>query len=156
MNDQITNSYPIFRFPKKGTVVRSYRIGNTKRRGYKEEPFQKSIERYFGKEFTVLGNARLNTGKDTRPFEPDIAIIDKSNSNLRIDIEIDEPYAGITRQPTHCKGEDINRDIYFVDRGWIVIRFSEYQVHLQENNCLRFIAETLKSALQNMTYQVIW
>lgn len=144
---QATNLYPICRFPKKGTVVRSFRLGNTKRRGFKEETFQKSIEQYFGKEFTVLGNARLNTGKETRPFEPDIAIIDKSNSNLRIDIEIDEPYAGITRQPTHCKGDDVNRDIYFVDRGWIVIRFSEYQVHMQENDCLRFIAETIKSAI---------
>ncbi len=142
-----TNSYPVFRFPKKGTVVRSYRLGNTKRRGLKEESFQKAIEQYFGKDFVVLGNARLNTGKETRPFEPDIAIIDKSNSNLRIDIEIDEPYAGITRQPTHCKGEDVNRDIYFVDRGWIVIRFSEYQVHLQENDCLIFIAEAIKSAI---------
>ena len=146
---QIVNSYPVFRFPKKGTVARSFRLGNTKRRGFKEEAFQKSIEQYFGKVFTVLGNARLNTGKETRPFEPDIAIIDKSSSNLRIDIEIDEPYAGLTRQPTHCKGEDVNRDIYFVDRGWIVIRFSEYQVHLQENDCLRFIAETIKSAIPN-------
>jgi len=144
---QTTNSYPIFRFPKKGTVVRSFRLGNTKRRGFKEESFQKSIVQYFGKDFTVLGNVRLNTGKETRPFEPDIAIIDKTNSNLRIDIEIDEPYAGITRQPTHCKGEDVNRDIYFIDRGWMIIRFSEYQVHMQENDCLRFIAETIKQAI---------
>jgi hypothetical protein len=142
-----TNTYPIFRFPKKGTVVRSYRLGNTKRRGFKEESFQKSIELHFSKDFMVLGDVRLNTGKETRPFEPDIAIIDKSNSNLRIDIEIDEPYAGLTRQPTHCKGEDVNRDIYFIDRGWIVIRFSEYQVHLQEKECLRFIAEIIKSAI---------
>lgn len=148
LKSQTTNTYPVLRYPKKGTVVRSYRFGNTKRRGFKEESFQKSIELYFGKNFTVLGNARLNTGKETRPFEPDIAIIDKSNStNLRIDIEIDEPYAAITRQPTHCKGEDVNRDIYFIDRGWIVIRFTEYQVHLQENDCLRFIAETIKSAI---------
>lgn len=146
---QSTNSYPVFRFPKKGTVVRSYRLGNTKRRGFKEESFQKSIEQYFGKDFAVLGNARLNTGKETRPFEPDIAILDKSNANLRLDIEIDEPYAGITRQPTHCIGEDVNRDIYFVDRGWVVVRFSEYQVHLQEIDCLRFIAETIKLAIPN-------
>lgn len=146
---QITNSYPVLRFPKKGTVVRSYRLGNTKRRGFKEESFQNSIEQYFGKDFTILGNARLNIGKETRPFEPDIAIIDKSNANIRIDVEIDEPYAGISRQATHCKGEDVNRDIYFIDRGWIVIRFSEHQVHLQEKNCLRFIAETIKSAIPN-------
>lgn len=147
-NAETLDSYPVFRFPKRGTVVRSYRLGNTKRRGFKEESFQKSIEQCFGENFMVLGNARLNTGKETRPFEPDIAIIDKSNTtNLRIDIEIDEPYAGITRQPTHCKGDDVNRDIYFIDRGWVVIRFSEYQVHLQESSCLHYIAETIKSAI---------
>lgn len=146
---QTVNSYPIFLFPKKGTVIRSFRFGNSKRRGFKEVSFQKSIEQYFGKDFTILGNIRLNTGKETRPFEPDIAIVDKSNSNLRIDIEIDEPYAGLTRQPIHCKGEDFNRDIYFIDRGWMVIRFSEYQVHLQENDCLRYIAEAIKSAIPN-------
>lgn len=145
--DPITNSYPIFRFPKKGTVVRSHRLGSTKRRGYKEASFQQSLEQYFGQDFEISGNARLNTGKETRPFEPDVAIIDKSSSNLRIDVEIDEPYAGITRQPTHCKGDDTMRDIYFMDRGWIVIRFSEYQVHLHENECLKFITEVIKSAI---------
>lgn len=144
LSNEKINSYPIFRYPKKGTVVRSFRIGTTKRRGFKEESFQKSIEEYFGNEFLISGNLRLNTGKETRPFEPDIAIIGKLNKKLKIDIEIDEPYAAITRQPIHCIGDDINRDLYFTDRGWIVIRFSEYQVHLHEKKCLKFIAEIIK------------
>jgi very-short-patch-repair endonuclease len=143
----LSDSYPQLRFPKKGTVVRSYRIGNTKRRGFKEETFQLSIERYFGQRFSILGNARLNTGKETRPFEPDIAIVDRKDTNLRIDVEVDEPYAGVSRQPTHCKGEDYLRDLYFVDRGWIVIRFSEYQVHQYEMGCLQFIAELIKTVI---------
>lgn len=143
----ILDSFPIRRFPKKGTVVRSYRIGNSKRRGYKEDTFQKSIQEIFGNDFNIIGNLRLNTGKETRPFEPDIAIIDINHSNLRIDVEIDEPYAGISRQPTHCKNEDTLRDLYFADRGWVVIRFSEYQVHTQESECLLFIAQTIKLAL---------
>lgn len=140
-----TCSYPIFRCPKPNTVVRSYRTGATKRRGYKEDSFQQSIEHFFGSHFKVSGRLRLNTGKSTRPFEPDIALIEKEKSTLRIDIEIDEPYAGITRQPTHCKGEDALRDTYFVDRGWIVIRFSEYQVHHFEKPCLRFVADVISS-----------
>lgn len=144
---QNINSYPLVRLPKPDTIVRSYKLGKAKRRGFKEESFQKSIEQYFGDEFIIVGNARLNTGKETRPFEPDIAIVDKSNVNLRIDVEIDEPYAGITRQPTHCKGDDVSRDLYFVDRGWVVIRFSEYQVHTQEKGCLKFIAEIIKSTI---------
>ena len=136
-----TDAYPIFRYPKHNTVIRSYRVGTTKRRGFKEEVFQRAIEELFGNQFIVSGELRINTGKNTRPFEPDIALISKENNCLRIDIEIDEPYAGITRQPTHCKGDDTMRDIYFVDRGWIVIRFSEYQVHMFEMECLRFISD---------------
>jgi hypothetical protein len=145
-----TSSYPILLSPKKGCIVRSHKLIKTGRRGYKEPFFQAAIESYFGNDFQILGDARLDTGRESRPFEPDIAIIDKKfNSNLRIDIEIDEPYAGISRQPTHCIGEDIYRDNYFKDRGWIVIRFSEYQVHLSESSSLKFIAETIKAAIPN-------
>lgn len=151
-----TDIYPIFRCPKKNTVVRSYRVGTTKRRGFKEEVFQRAIEEVFGNHFIVSGELRINTGKDTRPFEPDIALIGKKNDCLRIDIEIDEPYAGITRQPTHCKGDDTMRDIYFVDRGWIVIRFSEYQVHMFEKQCLKFISDVINSVSQsiNVSYKL--
>ena len=145
-----TSSYPILLFPQKGCIVRSHKSIKVGRRGFKEISFQDSINSYFGNDFKILGDARLDTGRESRPFEPDIAIIDKKfNINLRIDIEIDEPYAGISRQPTHCIGEDIYRDNYFKDRGWIVIRFSEYQVHLFEGSALKFIAETIKSAIPN-------
>ena len=141
-----TSSYPIFMSPTKGCIVRSHRIGSTKRRGYKEKSFQLTLEKYFSPEFKVSGDIRLNTGKETRPFEPDIAILDlESDKNIRIDIEIDEPYAGITRQATHCGNEDYLRDCYFIDRGWIVIRFSEYQVHTQLLKCLKFIADVISS-----------
>ena len=144
--------YPIFRCTKINTVVRSYRVGATKRRGFKEEAFQRAIEEAFGNDFVVSGELRINTGKDTRPFEPDIALINKKNDCLRIDVEIDEPYAGITRQPIHCKGDDTMRDIYFVDRGWIVIRFSEYQAHMYEKDCLRFISDIIKAV--SSTYSI--
>tara|TARA_R110001583_G_scaffold129547_1_gene281333 strand:- start:4403 stop:6271 length:1869 start_codon:yes stop_codon:yes gene_type:complete len=135
--------FPIIKIPNKNCVVRSHRIGSTKRRGFKEASFQKAVEYFFAENFKISGNLRLNTGKNTRPFEPDVAIIDSSNENIRIDIEIDEPYAGITRQTTHCIGDDINRDNYFKERGWIVIRFSEYQIHTQEKECLKYIANII-------------
>lgn len=141
--DESENSFPILKIPNNKCVVRSYRLGSNKKRGYKESSFQKSIEYFFSNDFKILGNTRLNTGKNTRPFEPDIALIGNTNKNIRIDIEIDEPYAGITRQTTHCLGDDTNRDNYFKDRGWIVLRFSEYQIHTQEKQCLKFIADII-------------
>ena len=152
LSESIDN-YVVIRIPKKGCVVRSHRFGKTKRRGFKEESFQKSIQKYFGNHFIISGEVRLNTGKETRPFEPDIAIIGKNKEkNIRIDIEIDEPYAAITRQPTHCKGEDVMRDTYFVDRGWIVIRFSEFQVHKQEIECLKYIAFIVRAIDANYSF----
>lgn len=147
---EIPWKYPIAITPAKGCIVRSHREGATKRRGRKDESFENSIRSYFGKQLSVSGTVRLVTGEDTRAYEPDIAIIDESSGlNIRIDIEIDEPYAGITRQATHCIGEDDLRDIYFIQRGWAVIRFSEYQVHQQENECLAFIAKYLKAINPN-------
>ncbi|MDD2306063.1 MAG: hypothetical protein PHP53_15285 [Prolixibacteraceae bacterium] len=141
---ECTESYAVLRIPPKDCIIRSHRYGKTKRRGFKEEAFQQVIEKYFNADFLVSGNLRLNTGKETRPFEPDIALVEHSQEfNIRINIEIDEPYAGLTRQPTHCKGDDLMRDTYFVDRGWMVIRFSEYQVHTQELSCIRYVAQIL-------------
>jgi very-short-patch-repair endonuclease len=134
------NHYPILKYPKKGTVIRSYQLGRSNRRGFKEEQIQKFIEGYLGDKFIILGGIRLNTGNKTNPYEPDIAIIyNFKGNNLRIDIEIDEPYASITRQPTHCIEADEHRDRYFTERGWIVIRFSEHQVHLYPEQCLKYI-----------------
>jgi hypothetical protein len=135
--DALNEGYPVVRYPKKGTVVRSHRVGSTKRRGFKDADFEKAIRDLLPDSFTVLGNARLNTGRNTRPFEPDIAIIGHGKfSDIRIDVEIDEPYAGISRQVTHCEGDDVNRDLYFQDRGWIVVRFAEIQVHQNLMACL--------------------
>lgn len=147
------DNYSVLRIPKKGCIIRSHRFGSTKRRGFKEVAFQNSIQKYFGDDFIVSGNVRLNTGKETRPFEPDIAIINiRGDKNIRIDVEIDEPYAAITRQPTHCMGEDVMRDMYFIDRGWIVIRFSEFQVHTQELECLKYLAFVIHAIDSNYSF----
>ena len=160
--------FPILKIPVKKCVIRSHRVGSTKRRGFKEDSFQKAIEYFFAENFEISGNIRLNTGQKTRPFEPDIAIISHATDNIRIDIEIDEPYAGISRQPTHCIGDDVKRDNYFKDRGWIVIRFSEYQVHMQEKECLKYIGNIISvinpsyklpfelNSANNITKETIW
>lgn len=140
----INNSYPMVKIPFCKSIVRTHRYGRINRRGFKEETFQKLMEKYFNNYFEISGLVILNTGSNTRPYEPDIALIGYSKINIRIDVEIDEPYAGITRKPTHCIGEDIQRDNYFKDRGWIVLRFSEYQVHKQPRECLNIIYRLIK------------
>ena len=47
-------------------------------------------------------------------------------------------------KPLHSVGEDDQRDNFFVNRGWIVIRFAEIQVQTDPPACCRFIAEVIK------------
>ena len=73
------------------------------------------------------------------------------NLNLYIDIEIDEPYDGYYRYPTHFINpedeikQDNIRDLFFIESGWIVIRFTEKQVHCQAYECIDYVRNVLNS-----------
>ncbi|WP_166382448.1 hypothetical protein [Polaribacter sp. 11A2H] len=138
-----STQYPVVRKPQQKSIIRSFRLGRNNRKGYKEEEFYNAIKKHFYNDFDIIDNAMLAIGEGTSPYEPDIAMISKGAKNIYIDIEIDEPYAGVSRKLTHCYPEDTNRDNYFVDRGWFVIRFSEKQVHYQIEECLQEIVEVI-------------
>ena len=66
-------------------------------------------------------------------------------TGLAIDIEIDEPYDGRTGKPHHCvdRGKDSQRNQFFLERNWVVIRFSELQVVKYPDACCRVIARVI-------------
>ncbi|MCY7283686.1 MAG: endonuclease domain-containing protein, partial [Cyanobacteria bacterium CAN_BIN43] len=68
---------------------------------------------------------------------------------LYIDIEIDEPYAYNTKEPTHFLGawKDDNRNNFFLSKGWLVIRFSEEQVVRHPQSCCKTIAQAIAEVL---------
>ncbi|MFD0762730.1 hypothetical protein ACFQZW_11615 [Lutibacter aestuarii] len=135
-----TSQYPVIKKPQHNSIIRSFRPEGNKRKGYKEAEFSEDIQTVFEDDFYVFDNAMLAIEQGTIPYEPDIAMVSKSGLNIFIDIEIDEPYVGVSRKLTHCVPNDKLRDTFFTDRGWIVIRFSEYQVHHQPMQCLNQIA----------------
>lgn len=138
--------YPVVIMPKINSVIRQPSRKKQQRRGYKEASFQRMISNRLSKSFDILGDCVISTGSSTRPFEPDITLRRLNDKhNIFIDIEIDEPYGGISRSVTHAKGEDDHRDIYFTDRGWIVIRFAEIQVHEQAAECIAYICKVIDS-----------
>jgi|AntRauTorcE11897_2_1112592.scaffolds.fasta_scaffold04966_2 hypothetical protein len=137
-------NYVVVKMPKEGSVIKQPVQGKQQLRGYKEQDFQKQIESFLQDDFSISGNAIISTGDETRPYEPDIFLSYLGNhENIFIDIEIDEPYGGVQRNGTHIKGEDDIRDYYFADRGWIVIRFAEIQVHQQPKECVGLIAKVI-------------
>ncbi len=81
-----------------------------------------------------------NTGK---LYLPDITYYDPE-SGLCIDIEIDEPYIGSTGEPIHYSGSiDDERDNFFLNNGWIIIRFAEEQVANHPELCINMIKKVI-------------
>lgn len=66
-------------------------------------------------------------------------------TGLAIDIEIDEPYEGRTGKPHHCvdRNKDNQRNQFFLERNWVVIRFSELQVVKYPDSCCKAIARVV-------------
>ena len=146
--------YPVAKFPSKGTYIFPHRRRKIARRGYMEEPFQISIaDKLSSCKLHIFGDCALLPYEGCRPYEPDIAIIDKDNPSIRIDIEIDEPYAAITNTPTHYIGcGDDMRDMQLNNLGWIVVRFSEEQICTATQDCIAYIAQLIHCLNPDKTF----
>lgn len=118
------------------------------RRGASEASFEAQLQRYF--QGYICTDLALKNPNYKYPYAPDFIYAD-SKLNLHIDIEIDEPYIYHTGEPIHFKGywKDEKRNQFFLDRGWVVIRFSEEQVLRHPKSCCKTIATVISAVLQN-------
>ena len=133
-------------------IIKSHsRNGRALGKGYKEDDFSAIVENIEGVE--VLNNVHLTIPFYNRPYETYIVLIDKK-LNLYVDIEIDEPYDGYYRFPTHefsidDKGvvikKDNNRDLFLLKVYRVVIRFSEKTSTPTRNECINYIVIVLNS-----------
>ncbi len=112
--------------------------------GQSEKAFGKVLYRYFGN--LIQTRLTLSIPNFPHPYSPDFAYIDQQK-NLFIDIEIDEPYTGNPPKAIHYIGKDTRRDEFFLDRGWIIVRFAEQQVVEQPDSCCKVIAELVSDLL---------
>jgi len=141
--------YPVVKMPKQNTVLKLPRTGRSNQKGYKENDFFNQLKQHIT-DIESTNNVHMVIPNFNKPYEPDIVLFDKS-LNLYIDIEIDEPYDGYYRYPTHYINpedevkQDNIRDLFFTESGWIVIRFTEKQVHCQAYECIDYIKNVLHS-----------
>lgn len=76
-------------------------------------------------------------------YLPDICLFWPS-AGIAVDIEIDEPYDGISREPIHyIESNDNIRNEYLASQGWFVIRFTEEQVVQNTKSCISYILHLL-------------
>lgn len=146
--------YPVVKMPKSNSIVKLPRIGRSNQKGFKENDFFNQLKQHIT-DIELTNNVHMVIPNFNKPYEPDIVLFDRS-LNLYIDIEIDEPYDGYYRFPTHYINpedevkQDNIRDLFFTESGWIVMRFTEKQVHSQTYECIDFIENVLYSLYNEM------
>lgn len=145
--------YPVVELPVHRCTVIGTRVGRPGPRGVSEHGFYTRLEEYFNGQ--LLRDHRVEFRGAQRDYEPDI-ILHLPDRVLRIDIEIDEPYSGVSRKPMHWLGSyDDDRDVYFSNNGWLTVRFAEEQVIKQSASCAAFLAEVIDSLLGTQTRAAI-
>ncbi|WP_264529237.1 hypothetical protein [Flavobacterium sp. N502540] len=83
----------------------------------------------------------------SRPYVTDFAYIDPY-INLRIDIEIDEPYDSDSKSPIHL--DDRARNAFFTKNGWVVVRFAEEQAVLYPELCCQYLDGIINGFYNNV------
>jgi hypothetical protein len=145
--------YPVVKMPNDNSSLKLPRLGRSNQKGYKENDFFNEIK-FQILDIELTNNVHLVIPNYSKPYEPDIVLFDK-RLNLYIDVEIDEPYDGFYRYPTHnYRAEDYFkqdniRDLFFTESGWLVIRFTEKQVHKQPNECIDYIKNVINAINNN-------
>lgn len=143
-------NYPMVKMPKENSYIKFPRLGRSNKLGFTENTFLELLNKYFNSDFKIHNDRHITHKNGNNGYEPDFLLInEKENKNIFINIEIDEPYDGISRIPTHEINRDVYRDLFFTNRGYIVIRFTEKQIFEEAKQCCVFIANVIKAIDEN-------
>ncbi|MCC3588825.1 hypothetical protein [Microcoleus sp. PH2017_30_WIL_O_A] len=115
----------------------------TAQEGATESFFLSRLKEFLPSLYTVQGVPFAIPGSKLR-YSCDFMAV-HPETGIAADIEIDEPYVGTNNRygkPHHCFdcNRDNNRNQFFVQGNWIVIRFAEEQIALQPAACCKLIA----------------
>ncbi len=114
-----------------------------------EKDFYQVLIRIFP---NVSQGAAFDNPNSPYPYSADFILV--HTSGLSIDIEIDEPYVGHTKEPYHCidQGKDKIRNRFFTSNNWVVVRFSEKQVVKYPYRCCKVIASVIARITADYTF----
>lgn len=143
-------NYPMVKMPKENSYIKFPKLGRSNKLGFTENTFFEVLIKYFKSDFKIYNDRHIVHKNGNNAYEPDFLLInEKENKNIFINIEIDEPYDGISRIPTHEINRDVYRDLFFTNRGYVVIRFTEKQIFEEAKQCCVFIANVIKAIDEN-------
>lgn len=123
------------------------RIEYKTKKGVIEEKFYDTLKQHFGDKIFI--DRIIEITEDGNPYVPDIIYYDE-NTNINIDIEVDEPYTLEEGKPIHYNyledgltSVDFHRDFYFRSNGWIILRFSKEQIVKDDLACCNVLARLI-------------
>ena len=112
--------------------------------GVSEKQFFVYLCRYFSGFYDFCMGGEFPIPGTSLRYSADFILVHQP-TGLAIDIEIDEPYEGRTGKPHHCvdRSKDSQRNRFFLERNWVVIRFSELQVVKYPDSSCKAIARII-------------
>lgn len=118
------------------------------KKGVTEIFFEKNLRKYFQESILVDCAFSIQEFDSGNYYSPDFIYYD-SKTNLKLDIEVDEPYTMDSKKPIHYQFSDDERDKFILSVGAFIIRFTEKQVFENPDGCCKTIAECINSILPN-------
>ena len=141
-----SDGYPLAVMPQFGCAVTYPRRGRSRVHQWLGVGFYNYLKSHLAG-VHVSNECHIAVPCSRKAIEPEIIAFDLTR-NLLIDIEIDAPYDGIYRFPTHTIEDirDLRRDRSMAAMGWMVVRFSERQIRYQPEECLQYLQDIITSA----------
>lgn len=126
--------------------IYDFEINESANKGLSEAYFLSYLSKWYVYPWRILEHCQFEENNYT-PTADFILIHD--DLKLGIDLEIDEPYTLKESLPIHLVEDEkyIYRDKFFLNLGYIVIRFAEYQIALYPDYCCLHIARTVNQFL---------
>ncbi|WP_024547023.1 hypothetical protein [Picosynechococcus sp. NKBG15041c] len=131
----------------KDTIYQPDGYNSNARTGRCEGCLYRAMSKYLpGK---IIQDTKLNIPNYSYPYSPDVCYV---HDGIYFDIEVDEPYTlwNGGYKPIHGYDDpkDSKRNNFFLNKGWVVIRFSEEQVARYPASCAKTIAQVVEQLTQ--------
>lgn len=135
----LRKKFPVLKFPDLDVEVKDGFLNENIILGVTEKSFGEKLKSACGD--MVIANRSFKLIDSDRVYTPDFLV---RSGNFSLVIEIDEPYSGTTRKPTHyIDSHDVDRNHFFINAGYTVVRFAEEQVVKQSQNCIQLIIDLI-------------
>lgn len=143
--------YPLISFPEQGTVTYPFRRHPLVKPGTLELQFAHELSAKLPAGVECIMNACVITTDKQPPYYPDLALVVADKPEVRIDVEIDEPYVAATREPIHYVScGDMFRDHLLNRHGWTVVRLAAQQIEQETSICVDFLVELVTAMVADM------